>query len=83
MVDFYADWCMPCKMMEKILVRTADRYPYKIVRLNVDDYQEISVKYNIMSIPTMILFKEGKVIRRIIGGISEKEIVQLFEEAKS
>ncbi len=82
MVDFYADWCLPCRIMEKILEKTADRYSYKIVRLNVDDYQEISIKYNIMSIPTMILFKDGKVIRKIIGGVSEEEIVQLFEEAK-
>ena len=69
LVDFYADWCGPCKMAEPVLNKLADEFKGKveIMKLNVDDNQEISQQYGVMSIPTVVLFKEGKEVERKIG----------------
>ncbi|MCB9027626.1 MAG: thioredoxin [Bacteroidales bacterium] len=69
LVDFWADWCMPCKMMAPILneVAAATDGTASIFKLNVDEQQQIAAQYGIRSIPTMILFKDGKEVERIIG----------------
>ncbi|HNT92623.1 MAG TPA: thioredoxin [Bacteroidales bacterium] len=69
LVDFWADWCMPCKMMAPILneVAAATDGTASIYKLNVDEQQQIAAQYGIRSIPTMILFKDGKEVERIIG----------------
>jgi thioredoxin 1 len=69
LVDFWASWCMPCKMMAPVLNEMANelsgnRY---IGKLNVEEYQSVSAKYNVRGIPTMILFKNGKEISRFVG----------------
>jgi len=68
LVDFYADWCGPCKMAEPVLVELSDSYKDKvlIVKVNVDENQ-IAGKYGVMSIPTTILFKGGSEIDRQVG----------------
>lgn len=68
LVDFYADWCGPCKMAEPVLDELSNTYKDKllIVKVNVDESQ-IAGKYGVMSIPTTILFKEGKEIGRQVG----------------
>ncbi len=68
LVDFYADWCGPCKMAEPVLVELSDSYKDKvlIVKVNVDENQ-IAGKYGVMSIPTTILFKGGNEIGRQVG----------------
>jgi thioredoxin 1 len=68
LVDFYADWCGPCKMAEPVLVELSDTYKDKvlIVKVNVDENQ-IAGKYGVMSIPTTILFKGGSEIGRQVG----------------
>ena len=69
LVDFWAAWCMPCKMMVPILNELADSLPENttIAKLNVDESQQIAAKYGVRSIPTSIVFKNGKEIKRFVG----------------
>lgn len=69
LVDFWAEWCMPCKMMAPILNEVANEVPdgVKVCKLNVDHAKQTAAKYNVRSIPTMIVFKNGKEIKRIVG----------------
>jgi thioredoxin 1 len=78
-VDFWAEWCWPCKMVEPIFEKLAEKYKDKIkfVRVNVDEEPEISQMYGIMSIPTFIILKNGKEIDRMIGA-APKEILEKF-----
>ena len=83
LVDFYADWCGPCKMMAPVIENLAVEYAGKINvgKLNVDTSQASAVKYRVMSIPTMILFVNGEVKATIVGAVSQKELVQKLDEA--
>lgn len=68
-VDFYADWCGPCQMMAPVVERLADEFAGQVAvgKLNTDDNQEIAIRYGIMGIPTLGLFRDGKLVDRIIG----------------
>lgn len=76
MVDFYADWCGPCKMMAPLVERMAEKYAdqIKIGKLNVEEAMEISDKYNVRNIPTFIFFKDGQPISTHVGGMSAAEL---------
>ena len=76
LVDFWAAWCMPCKMLAPILNDTANEITgnAKIGKLNVDECQIIASKYNVRSIPTMILFKDGKEYERFVG-VKQKDFL--------
>lgn len=81
LVDFYADWCGPCKMVAPVLEKIAsERDDFDIVKINVDDNQDLAMKYAVMSIPTMILFKESKAVSKIIGYAEEPVIVDFIEK---
>ena len=69
MVDFWADWCGPCRMLAPVIDQLAERYEGKVVsgKVNVDDEQELAIRYGVMSIPTVIFFKDGKEIDRKVG----------------
>jgi thioredoxin 1 len=69
LVDFWAEWCPPCKMMEPVVERLADELAGKITvgKLDVDDNQEIAIRYGVMGIPTLGLFRGGKLIDRMVG----------------
>jgi thioredoxin 1 len=68
LVDFYADWCGPCKMIAPVLEQVAQEMPeLNIVKLNVDDSPQVASKYNVMSIPTIILFKDGQLVAQSLG----------------
>lgn len=77
LVDFYADWCGPCKVLSPVIDELAEEYEdkIKIVKLNIDEANEIAVKYSVMSIPTLILFKDGEATTRLVGARSKKEII--------
>lgn len=68
-VDFWAPWCGPCRMVSPVIEKLAGKYSgkVKVVKVNVDDNQELAMKYEIMSIPTIMLFKDGKVVDKAIG----------------
>ena len=82
LVDFYADWCGPCKTMSPIFERLAHKYTGKAVfgRLNVDNAPETASKYQVMSIPTFMLFKSGKPDNAIIGAVPERALEQLITQ---
>ena len=71
LVDFYADWCGPCRMMGSILEKTED---IEVLKVNVDKFGDIAQKFGIMSIPTLILFNEGNPVKNHIGLMSEEEL---------
>ncbi len=73
LVDFWAPWCGPCKMIAPSISKIADKYPekLKVCKLNVDDSPQTSADYGIMSIPTLIIFKKGKITDKIIGALPE------------
>ena len=75
-VDFYADWCGPCKMMSPIIDKIAEENENILVgKLNVDEAQDIAGQYNVMSIPTIIIFKDGKEYKRFVGVTSKDNII--------
>ncbi len=76
LVDFYADWCGPCKMMGQVLEEMEN---VNILKVNTDEFDELSSKYGIMSIPTIILFKDGKEIAKNVGLLSKAELEEWIE----
>lgn len=84
LVDFWADWCMPCKMMAPILneVAVATEGTATIYKLNVDEQPQVAAQYGIRNIPTMILFRDGKEVERIIGVKSKEAVIASINKAK-
>ncbi|MBA3302678.1 MAG: thioredoxin [Actinomycetota bacterium] len=79
LVDFWAEWCGPCKMIAPILTEIADEYAGKlrVAKLNVDDNPDTARRFEVMSIPTLILFKDGEPAKRLVGA---KGKAQLLDE---
>ncbi len=82
LVDFWAEWCMPCKMIAPVLENLAEKYEGKVTigRLNVDDYGDLAMKYNITGIPALLLFKDGLVVNQHVGAAPAPTIEALFKE---
>lgn len=82
LVDFYADWCNPCKMMAPIVASLAESYggKIKIGKLNIDEEMEIAQKYHVMSIPTFIIFKDGQPIETSVGAVAKGELESKLEK---
>lgn len=80
LVDFFATWCGPCKMIAPVIAEIAERYEgkVKVGKVNVDDENELAMKYQISSIPTLVLFKDGKVANTKIGLCSKSEIENMI-----
>lgn len=78
-IDFYANWCMPCKTMSPIIEDLAKEYKdVKFVKIDIDKNEELAIKYNVMSIPTMIIMKNGDVIKTFLGVTNKQTIVKEF-----
>ncbi len=75
-LDFYADWCGPCKMLSKVIEEFASNNDVKILKINVDKHHDFAKKFGIMTIPTLVLFKERRQIKKSIGFISLDELVK-------
>tara|TARA_Y100001960_G_scaffold295482_1_gene340150 strand:+ start:1650 stop:2057 length:408 start_codon:yes stop_codon:yes gene_type:complete len=75
LVDFWAEWCGPCKSMHPVFTRMAKKYKQvRFARVNVDDAQDIAMKYGVQSIPTFIMFKNGDIANRMVGAVGEPGI---------
>jgi len=82
LIDFYADWCMPCVMMGPVVDEASEKFKGKIKfgKVNVEDNQEIASKFNVMSIPNFVLFKNGKVANQFMGGMSAEDFENRLKE---
>lgn len=82
MVDFYADWCGPCKMMAPLVAQLSEEYcgKCKIAKCNVTDYPGPASEYKIMSIPAFLFFKEGKVVDSVVGAVSKNELADRIKQ---
>ncbi len=80
-VDMWAEWCGPCKMMEPVLEEIAEEYSdkLKVVKLNIDQNQDTPLKFGVMNIPTLIFFRDGKEIDRVIGAFPKKQLLNRIE----
>lgn len=78
LVDFNATWCGPCRMLKPILEDLASTVNTKIVSIDVDNEEELAAKYNISSIPCLILFEDGKEVKRHIGLLSKDEVIEMI-----
>lgn len=74
MVDFWAPWCGPCRMVAPIVDELSEEYKGRVsfLKLNTDDNQDIAVRYQVMGIPTLIFFQDGKVVAKLVGAQSKK-----------
>lgn len=83
LIDFYADWCGPCKMVSPIVAEIGqENKNIKVVKINIDDEKELTKKYKITSIPTLVVIKNGKEITRGIGALSKQRILELISKEK-
>ena len=79
LVDFWADWCGPCKMLGPIIEQIADEYPeYKVCKVNVDDQQQLAGQFGVMSIPTLLVFEQGKLVRQAVGARPKASVLELL-----
>jgi len=81
-VDCWAPWCGPCRMMGPVIDELAKEMQGRVVfgKLNVDENQEVSMKYNIMSIPTLLVFKNGKLVDRLVGAMPKDALKQYLSK---
>ena len=80
LVDFYADWCGPCKMLSPTVDEVAqENDDVKVVKVNVDESQDTAIKYQVMSIPTLVVIKNGNEVNRSVGLIDKSEILNMIK----
>ena len=79
LVDFWASWCGPCKMVSPVVDALAEEHPeYKFCKVNVDDEEELAIKFGIMSIPSLFIFKNGENVKKSVGALPKEDILALF-----
>lgn len=80
LLDFYADWCGPCKMVSPIVDQISEEHPeYLVGKINVDDEDELSESFGVMSIPTLVVLKGGEIAEKSIGFTSKEKILELLK----
>ena len=80
LIDFYADWYGPCKMLSPIVDEVAEENTdIKVVKINVDNAQDLAMKYQVMSIPTLVVIRDGREVNRSVGLIDKSEVISLIK----
>ena len=84
LLDFYADWCGPCKMLAPVLHEIAEESTgaFKVGKINVDEQMELAMRFQVSSIPMLVVFKDGKVVAKSVGYRPKSEIVAMVEGAR-
>ena len=82
LIDFFADWCGPCQALMPVIDELAEEYEGKagLYKVNVDDSQELAMQFGVMSIPTLLVFKDGELVDKSMGAGSKEEIVEMLEK---
>lgn len=82
LIDFFATWCGPCKMLSPIISEIAEEYSdsVKVCKVNVDESQDLAMKYNVMSIPTLIFLKNGELVKSHIGFCQKSELNKMIND---
>ena len=80
LVDFWAVWCGPCRMLSPVVDQVAEEDPdIKVCKVNVDEEQQLAIKYGVMSIPTLLVFKGGELVNQSVGVIPKEEVLNLIK----
>jgi len=81
LVDFWAEWCSPCKRIAPVIEELSKEYKgkVKIAKLNVDEGSSIAAKFGVMSIPTLMLFKNGSIVTQVVGAVSKVELKSMID----
>ena len=80
LLDFYATWCGPCRMLSPIVDKIAEEHPeIKVCKVNVDEEEELAMRFEVMSIPTLVVIKNGEVVNRSVGALPEARILAMFK----
>ncbi|MCX6810947.1 MAG: thioredoxin [Candidatus Berkelbacteria bacterium] len=81
LVDFWAPWCGPCQMMGQIVDELAKEEKDVVVgKLNIDDHPDVAVKYHVMSVPTFLMFKDGKVSGQVVGAVPKEALISMIKK---
>ena len=85
LIDFWAAWCGPCRMLTPIIDEIAmeSNGTYKVGKINVDEQPELAAKFSIMNIPTVIVVKDGNVVKKAVGVRPKEELIQMLKESKN
>ncbi len=83
LVDFWAEWCAPCRMIAPVLDEIAEEYDGKVTigKINVDQNRSVAAQYGVMSIPTLILFKNGEMVEQLVGAQPKENLVKVIQAA--
>lgn len=80
LVDLFADWCMPCQMIAPIIEEISnEKAEVKFFKINVDETPDVAIKYGVSSIPTLLIFKNGELVNKLVGAYPKEKIIELLE----